>query len=147
MKDHAGRLRGGDILAIYIVPMIIGVFVGVFKWFPKESGALLTIISILAGLSFALAVFVFELRLTAATKFSKGSVVLRLIDRLFNSVLYSIVVGIASAVLCFVATIPADGTVLFRVVSGAAIGLSVHYLVGLFVSLNRLRKAYVELSR
>lgn len=142
-----GSIRPGDLISIYVAPIVFGAAGGYFTLFPKDANPLLTIVSILAGLSFALSVFVFELRMTASAKYDKGSPVLGLIDRFFSSVLYSVVVGIASALLCFGASIPEYGGLVYRLVSGVAIAMTLHYIVGLFVSLNRLRKAYNTMIR
>lgn len=142
-----GRIRRSDFITIFVAPASGGCILGWLSLFPKDANSLLTIISILAGLSFALAVFVFELRLTASMKYDKGSPILGLIDRFFDSVLYSVIVGIASALVCFAATLSPSSGIVFRVVSGVAIAVSLHYLMSLLVSLNRLRKAYIEMSR
>lgn len=144
---NTGRIRRGDVLIVFIFPVAIGTICGYFALFPRDANPLLTIISILAGLSFALAVFVFELRLTASTKYSRGSSVLELIDRFFNSVLYSVITGIASALLCFGTTVTVLDGIVFRVLSGLAAAVTAHYIVTLFISLNRLRKAYNEMTR
>ncbi|QPK80785.1 hypothetical protein G7Y41_06910 [Schaalia sp. ZJ405] len=143
LQTNEGKTSIGNAACLYGIPLLSAVASGI--WLTSVPGELLTVISILAGLSFALAVFVFELRITAEQKFKRESYVLTLIDRLYKNVLYSVLIGILSVVLGVL--VPgSSGTVMSRLFVGLCVGVSCHYVLVLVVVLRTLQAAYREMA-
>lgn len=103
------RIRLQDIVVQFFVPICCSVISFVFLW--KEvvkSEQLLTFVSnaivavsIISGLMCALAVLIFQLRAQISTEKSieVRDAEYRLIDQLFNDVLWDVVIGFVSAIL------------------------------------------------
>ena len=151
IKQRGGKASVLDRLLLWALPCTVGLAAGL--WSVHVADALLAVISILAGLSFALAIFVFELRMTLGNKFRQTSYVLALVDDLFSNVLYSILVGVFTVVLGAVVKMfePSSAiehaSALERVGTGLVVATAIHYLVTFLMCLKRLHAAYREIRK
>lgn len=109
-----GKIRFPDILVQFIIPICCSVLSFVLLWTEViESKQLSTFvsnaivaISIISGLMCALAVLIFQLRAQISTEKSieVRDAEYKLIDQLFNDVLWDVVVGFASAILLVISS-------------------------------------------
>ncbi len=158
------RLRIKDVVVHLVVPAAVGIAVGAFV--PTEvqdaiSGSLptaITAVSIVSAFMCAMAVMVFQLRIQVADaldgksgaalvdKVKKGD--LKLVDELFHDVMWSIVVGFASA-FCMTAGCFLVGVqeVAFRISLGASAALLLNDVLVVCMCLKRMSSAYVIVSK
>ena len=158
------RLRIQDVLAHLIVPAAAGIAVGVLVptgAHDAVSGSLptaITAVSIVSAFMCAMAVMVFQLRIQIADvldgkgdaalagKVKKGD--LKLIDELFHDVMWSIVVGFASALCMTAACFLVDAQELaFRILLGASAALLLNDALVVCMCLKRMSSAYIIVSR
>lgn len=150
------RIRIKDLLLFFGSPILIGALTAFLLRVQLQNvGELVAGASILAGFSFGLSIFVFELRMTLTKDgfVPKGDPVETHIDELFANVTYSIVAGlflVLAAVICdvFVALPKAPefmgaGTWW----TFALTALAIHYLLTMFMCIKRLRWAYRVFTR
>ena len=146
--QRTNRIRKRDLALHYGLPVgaaVCSTFAGVRL---ADAGQIVAGAAVLAGFSFGLAIFVFQLRMDAARdpRVPRGSRLLDLIDELFTNVLYSIVVGLLLTVVTVAATALQDTKTLDAVWSGVMVGIAFHYLLTLAMCIKRLHKAYQELT-
>lgn len=151
LRDHAtNKVRPSELAVHYGLPVAFGVAVPIFGIRLTDAGQIIAGAAVLAGFSFGLSVFVFQLRMEAARdpRVPRGSLLLDLIDELFTNVLYSIVVGLALTVFTVVATTvqPEGVTRLNSWWTGIIAGVGLHYLLTLAMCVKRMRAAYRQLS-
>lgn len=153
ISDYARSMREpssksiafADVTVFVTLPLFAGVVAG---YAGRDIGpGLLTVVSILAGLSFALAVFIFDLRLNASKQFDRTSYVLRSIDALFKRTLYSVAVGVTTAILGGVLQMVESQSLLGRFGTATMATLTIHYLMVLFMCLRGLRAAYNQSTK
>lgn len=156
LRDHrTGRARIRDYIVQYGAPIAIataGVALGLRL---ADAAHIIAGAAVLAGFSFGLAVFVFQLRLDAVRdpRVPKGSLLLDLIDELFSNVIYSILVGLALVVAAISATSFSTPAPIWRSpepLNGwwttGVVALALHYLITIAMCLKRTRAAYRELT-
>lgn len=152
--DRTGKRRLRDYLVHFAAPAALaalGVALGLRL---ADAAQIIAGAAVLAGFSFGLAVFVFQLRLDAGRdpRVPKGSTLLELIDELFNNVLYSIVIGLALVVAVVAATsftAPPPGespAPLSGWWTAGVVALGLHYILTLLMCLKRTRAAYKNLT-
>lgn len=99
--DRTKKFRRVDFALFYGLPMIPA-GLAIWKQFhATDVGAFLGGLSVFGALLFGLVVFVFQLRITAASdpRIPPGSRVIRLLDALFKNVNYAVLVGLATTSL------------------------------------------------
>lgn len=151
LRNHATQAPSARSYLVQIAFPIGAAVVAVLLGFRlRSSDEILAGLSILAGLLFALLVFVFQLRLqvTQDPRIPRGSVLLRLLDDLFANVAYSVVVGLvaASAALIAGSIVEADKA-LNSWWTGVLIALTVHFGLNIAMCLKRTQAAYHHLTR
>lgn len=163
---HGGddRLRIQDVVVHLVVPIASGIAVGVLV--PTEahdavSGSLptaITAVSIVSAFMCAMAVMVFQLRIQIADALDgNGSPALAakvkkrdlgLVDELFHDVMWSIVVGFASA-LCMTAACFLVGVqeIAFRILLGVSATLLLNDALVVCMCLKRMNASYTIASK
>ena len=170
-KEYVRTLHGGDdclraqdVAVQLIAPAAVGIAVGALV--PADaheavSASLptaITAVSIVSAFMCAMAVMVFQLRIQVANaiderggdalsaKVRKGD--LKLIDELFHDVMWSIVVGFASA-LCMTAACFLVGVqeIAFRILLGASAALLLNGALVVCMCLKRMNSSYIIVSR
>lgn len=147
---RTGRLRWQDIAFQFALPVALAALATWRGARLTEAGQIIAGAAVLAGFSFGLAVFVFQLRLEASRdpRVPKGSLLLDLIDELFKNVNYLILSGLALVVLAAAGVAYADPNA-DQMSAGwtlAITAVSLHYVVTLGMCLKRMRAAYRQLS-
>lgn len=144
------KVRWRDVAAQYVLPLVSAVLLA---WPAHvrvaDVGQVIAGAAVLAGFSFGLGIFVFQLRMEATRdpRVHTGSYLLELLDELFANVTYAVVVGLLfTALATAAAAIDASGSAWAGVWSGAFIFLGAHYLLTLLMCLKRLRRAYREFT-
>jgi hypothetical protein len=149
-RGESGRVLWKTALLQVAVPTAVGCIVGGFEVHLRGTAELIAGVSVLAGLLFALVIYVFQLGIDV----SKSAKALpkrlpRLIDELFRNVLYAVASSVALLLVLVVAR-------QFEVESGDAAGLPVvwsvsvailgtHLLAVVGQCVKRTRRAYIEL--
>lgn len=155
-KTKGPEIRIRDLLFFFGSPLLIGAGAAFMLRIQLENvGELVAGASILAGFSFGLAIFVFELRmsLTKGGHVPKGDQVESHIDELFSNVAYSIIAGlflVIAAIICNVyAALPEEPQFLGAGTwwTFALTSLAFHYLLTMFMCIKRLRWAYKSFTR
>ncbi|WP_081275556.1 hypothetical protein [Rothia kristinae] len=146
--NRTGRLDWRAISWQAIPPLAAGVAVWKHGATMAEVGAAVSGISIISGLLFAMAVFLFQLRVTVVTdkKISEGDV--RLLDECMANTLWAIIWGLILAlflIVCDAGKWIGDGQT-GPVLTGIAVGAAVHFLIVISMCLKRLRRAYERIG-
>lgn len=129
------------------IPIALGAVMACTRTAFSDISALLTVVSILAGLSFALAIFVFEIRQSLKQKYRKDSAVLEIVDELFQNVIYSVLIGLISTGLGALSTVFAKGSTAELVFQVLAVVATSHFFIVLLMCLKRLNAVYRETTR
>lgn len=131
------------------LPVAAGVAVWLMDVRLRELGGALGGLAVFTALLFGLLVFVFQLRMQAASdpRLGRGHRVLVLIDELFSNVGYSVLVGLVVTGAAMVATTTADGAAGSAPwVSGVLTMLTLHLVVVVLMCLKRARSAYNSMA-
>lgn len=147
----SGRPRWQDYAIQMLLPAAAGVATPWLGARLTDPGQIIAGGSVLAGFSFGLAVFVFQLRLEAARdpRVDKGSVLLEQLDELFANVRYSVFAGLMLVVVSVAGAAfhdTAKAGALSAVWTGVIVGWGLHYILTSLMCLKRLGKAYTRLS-
>lgn len=141
------------ILPTYLPPLVAVVLAIAFKWRLSGASDLIAGTAVLAGFLFALMIFVFQLRLQIVhDPRVQGLLYLpRLIDELFQNVLYSALISLGFTIAVVVSTItapdPAGGPIrLEEWPSVVVVALGAHLIGLLYVVIQRTQAAYRELT-
>lgn len=139
---RTGKISTIDILLFYILPIPTGIFLGILA--PSEAAQIpLTMVSILAGLSFGTVIFIFDLRMKLRDKWGPKDRVLANFDELFANLLYSVFIAVCIVTVALLPqvafAVPVVRIVLFI--------LCVHYVLTLLMCLKRLGLAFREVTR
>lgn len=147
-----GRTLWRTALLQVLLPTIVGALVGSFEVHLRGSSELIAGVSVLAGLLFALVIYVFQLGLEIDRSVKALPPRLpRLVDELFRNVLYAVVASVVLLVVLIVARqfeeVGSAGTVsgLPVVWSVAVSMLGVHLIAVVGQCVKRTRRAYIEL--
>lgn len=146
--NRTSRPDWGAITWQALVPLTAGVVVWKLGAKMTDVGGAVAGISILAGLLFAMAVFLFQLRVTvgADRRLSEDDFVL--VDECMANTLWAILWGLGLALFLIVCGAgkwignPGTGPVL----TGVAVAASVHFLLVIGMCLKRLRRAYERIA-
>lgn len=157
VTDHWSTLRDGrterprrrDFVVHYGAPVAIAGTATLLGARLHDAEQMIAGAAVLAGFSFALAVYVFQLRLEVARdpRVPAGDPLVDLVDELFANVTYSVlaglaVVGLAAAATSFAPPQASLGAWWTFVIAASAL----HYVITLLMCLKRLRIAYVRLT-
>lgn len=104
--------------------------------------------AVFAGFAFGLAVWVFELRLTAHRdpRVPRGGLLVQLIDELFKNVTYAVLVGLFLVLLAVAGTAYTSQSSLGLWWTAALTGTGLHFIITIMMCLKRLRAAYRQLT-
>lgn len=149
LTDHAtGKPSIPDLIVQVGVPLVGGAVAAYFgAVLPDVSGAVAGV-SIVAGLLFSMAVFLFQLRLGLENDQRLGADDRALIDECMSNVLWAILLGLGLAlylVVCGAGDWLGCG-IHGRVLTGIAIAAAGHFLMVLAMSLKRLRRSYERIA-
>lgn len=154
--ERSRRVQWPDVLVLYGVPLGLAGLALNRGLRLQGIGEVVGGLAILAGFLFALVIFVFQLRLAVTNdpRVDSTGMLPRLIDRLFATVSYAVLVGIATTGVAMAAastrgTDPRSGDPepINQWWSAALVLLFVHLLLLLAMTLRRTRIAYRELRR
>lgn len=150
---RTGVLVWGLLLPVYLPPVAGAVLALVYDWRLSGFAELIAGTAVLAGFLFALMIFVFQLRLqiTHDPRVQERLYLPRLVDELFQNVLYSALVSLTFTLAVVVSTVtasaPAAGPVrLEQGPSVIVVALGAHLLGLLYVVIQRTQAAYRELT-
>lgn len=161
--DHLDTLRDArtqrvsvfDFLVQFGLPIVLGVGLPLGGFRLVEVGQVIAGIAVLAGFTFGMLVFVFQLRLQVATDPRVVGTNLReLIDQLFTNVAYALLVGLACVTLAVafvsvrqVAMPSADVvSVLRSIATGLLVASTSHFLLTLAMCTKRAYRAYQRIT-
>jgi hypothetical protein len=143
----------GLVLPAYLPPIAGSVLAFIFDWRLTGVAELMAGTAVLAGFLFALMIFVFQLRLqiTHDPRVQERLFLPRLVDELFQNVLYSALVSLAFTLAVVVSTVtapaPASGPVRLEAwPSLIVVALGAHLIGLLYVVIQRTQAAYRELT-
>lgn len=145
---QTGKYRWLDFATFYGAPAVaagIAVYLG-FR--AKDVGAFLGGVSVFAALLFGLVVFVFQLRMTAATdpRIHAGGRLLKLLDQLFRNVSYAVLVGLITTSLGVLSiwSATSDGAPVW--LSATLVYSVTHMMLTVLMCLKRVDAAYRRLT-
>lgn len=161
--DHLDTLRDArthrvSVLDVFIqfgLPAMLGVGLPLAGVRLVEVGQVIAGLAVLAGFTFGMLVFVFQLRLQVATDPRLVGTNLReLIDQLFTNVAYALLVGLVCVTLAVafvsVRQVPAPSPDLVSVLRAVATGVLVatmsHFLLTLAMCTKRAYRAYQRIT-
>lgn len=161
--DHLDTLRDArthrvsvlDLLIQFGVPVALGLGLPLAGFRLVDVGQVIAGLAVLAGFTFGMLVFVFQLRLQVATDPRVVGTNLReLIDELFTNVAYALLVGLACVTLAVafvsVRQVPSPSPDLVSVLRGVATGVlvatTVHFLLTLAMCTKRAYRAYQRIT-
>jgi hydrogenase-4 membrane subunit HyfE len=150
---RTGVLVWGLVLPAYLPPIAGAVLAFIFDWRLSGVAELIAGTAVLAGFLFALMIFVFQLRLqiTHDPRVQERLNLPRLVDELFQNVLYSALVSLAFTLAVIVSTVtapvPAVGPIRLELwPSMIVVALGAHLIGLLYVVIQRTQAAYRELT-
>ncbi|WP_455952659.1 hypothetical protein [Arcanobacterium haemolyticum] len=148
---YDNRTRRPDwraIVAQAVLPLIIGVAIWALGAKITDVSGAVSGISIVAGLLFSMAVFLFQLRTTLGNDKRLGEDDFALVDECMANTLWAILWGLALAVYLIVC---GAGSWIGNepwgpVLTGIAVAGTVHFLLVIGMCLKRLRRAYERIA-
>lgn len=148
---YNNRTQGTDWVTL-AMQVLLPIAVGITTWgFGAKLGdvdAAVTGISIVAGLLFSMAVFLFQLRLSLGTDKRLGKDDYALVDECMRNTLWAILWGLGLTLFLIVCDagrwIGADSS--GPVLTGIAIAATTHFLLVIGMCLKRLRRAYERIA-
>lgn len=146
--NRTNRPDWGAVVVQAAVPLAAG---GATWWLGaklKDVSGAVAGISIVAALLFAMAVFLFQLRVTLPQDNRLGPDDYKLVDECMKNTLWAILWGLAVALYLIVGGagewLKADGS--GPVLTGIAVAAGVHFLMVIAMCLKRLRRAYERIA-
>ena len=135
-----------------VMQVVVPLAVGIWSWGLGaklgDVGAAVTGISIVAGLLFSMAVFLFQLRLSLGADKRLGKDDYVLVDECMSNTLWAILWGLGLTLFLIVCDagnwIGADNS--GSVLTGIAIAATTHFLLVIGMCLKRLRRAYERIA-
>lgn len=163
MVDHFATLRNSErkrplvreVVAQLVVPIVVGFLAFRWAWHATDVSGVVGGASVLSGFLFAVAVFVFQLRLgiTADPRVQQKVRLPQLIDELFSNVLWAVLVSFALTALAIVVTsvqVRDKAGILVPLepwLTAVLIAVALHLLAVVWMCVRRLRAAYREMRR
>ena len=161
--DHLDTLRDArthrisllDILIQFGGPLALGICVPLFGVRLVDVGQVIAGIAVLAGFTFGLLVFVFQLRLQLASDPRViGTNLRELIDQLFTNVAYAVLVGLACVALAVAFVSLRHGPLaasqgaaaLGSISTGVLVASASHFLLTLAMCTKRAYRAYQRIT-
>lgn len=146
--NRTGRPDWGAVTLQALLPIVSGGATWKLGAKMADVGGAVSGISIVAGLLFAMAVFLFQLRVTLGTDSRLGEDDFVLVDECMANTLWAILWGLALTVFLVVCGagnwIGDDGS--GPVLTGVAMAAAVHFLLVIGMCLKRLRRAYERIA-
>ena len=150
---RTGTLVWPLLVPCYLPPIVGTILALVLDWRLSAVAELIAGTAVLAGFLFALMIFVFQLRLqiTHDPRVQERLYLPRLVDELFQNVLYSALVSLAFTLAVVVSTVtapvPVSGPVrLEQWPSVIVVAIGAHLLGLLYVVIQRTQAAYREMT-
>lgn len=161
--DHLGtlwdarthRVSALDLVIQFGLPLVLGLGLPLAGFRLVDVGQVIAGLAVLAGFTFGMLVFVFQLRLQVATDPRVVGTNLReLIDELFTNVAYALLVGLACVTLAVVfvsvrqvsSPSPDLVSVLRAVATGVLVATTSHFLLTLAMCTKRAYRAYQRIT-
>lgn len=153
VDSRTGKARFEDYFVLLGVPSLVAVLTIVYDWQLGGVSEFIAGVSILTSFLFALAIYVFQLRIQLGTDLNRAatSTTVQLVDEMFANTCWAIVVGLVltgSAIFSALGRESVDGTL-----EPAGLGwsawiafLAIHLVAVLAMSLKRLNAAYDKLN-
>lgn len=130
------------------IPCLIGTITAIMGAKLEDVGDAVAGVSIVSGLLFAMAIFLFQLRMSLSQDNRLTESDYRLVDECMSNTLWAIVWGLTLTVYLVVAD--AGGWMkqgsLAMVFTGAATGAGIHFLIVIMMCIKRLRRAYERIA-
>lgn len=156
VDSRTGRRRLEDYFVVIGLPIGVAVISMVASWRIAIVGELISAVSIITGLLFALVIFLFQLRLQLGKQETAARIprpAVKLIDEMFANVCYAIVVGFMVTGVTLVGaatrvnpTGPDPLEPINLALSAAVLALLTHFLLVLAMCLKRLVSAYEKVA-
>lgn len=161
--DHLDTLRDArthrvsvlDVVVQFGLPVILGLGLPLAGFRLVEVGQVIAGLAVLAGFTFGMLVFVFQLRLQVATDPRViGTNLRELIDQLFTNVAYALLTGLASVTLAVaivsvrqLGPLNADLVATLRAIAtGLLVAVVSHFLLTLAMCTKRAYRAYQRIT-
>ncbi len=147
---RTGKKRLEDYAVLVLLPVLMGVVSWVLDWRLQSVGDMVQGLAIITSLLFALAIFIFQLRLSLRAE--SNSTTTRLVDEMFDNACYAILVGLVLTAFVVVSGVTReslpDGTTqpVGPFVTSCIVAISLHFLGVLAMSLKRLKAAYAKVT-
>lgn len=147
-NNKSGRVSLGDVFFQVVVPIGAGLLACVGGAALRDVSGAVAGISIVAGLLFSMAVFLFQLRLGLKEDRRLGEDDYRLVDECMKNTLWAILWGLSLALYLVVGDAGGwlDQPDLGPKLTGVAVSGSLHFLFVIAMCLKRLRRAYERLA-
>jgi hypothetical protein len=148
LKDDSGRFNLIDIVFQIAMPILAGGLVLLSGWVVSDAGAMVTGVSIVAALMGAMAVLIFQIRLSIPEDKRLDVYDYMLVDEVFSNILWAILVGFALSLILVLyqsfnaKDVPIVGACVTSIV--AASGL--HFVIVVGMCLKRLNIAYMRIA-
>lgn len=146
--NRTGRPDWRGIAAQALLPLIAGAATWTLGAKIADVGGVVSGISIIAGLLFAMAVFLFQLRITLHNDKRLGEDDFVLVDECMANTLWAILWGLTLAVYLIVCGTEKwiDNDSWGPTLTGIAVAGTVHFLLVIGMCLKRLRRAYERIA-
>jgi hypothetical protein len=147
--NRTGRPDWGSVVSQGVVPVVVGAG----SWWSHarltDVNAAVAGISIVAGLLFSMAVFLFQLRTSLRDDRRLGEQDYRLVDECMSNVLWAILLGLSLALYLIVCGAGGwiGSTGPGPVLTGIAVAAATHFLLVIAMCLKRLRRAYERIAQ
>ena len=154
-EDHFATLKNdddkydlADVAVQIAMPVAAGAVVFLFKCVIGDVGALVTGVSIVAALMGAMAVLIFQIRLSIPNDNRLDVYDYELVDEVFSNILWAILVGftLALGLVVYQTFCVMDLWLAGNVVTSLAVALGLHFVVVVAMCLKRLNLAYMRIA-
>lgn len=130
------------------IPCLIGAITAIMGAELGDVGNAVAGVSIVSGLLFAMAIFLFQLRLSLGQDNRLNENDYRLIDECMSNTLWAIVWGLTLTV--YLVVVDAGGWMkqgtLAMIFNGVAVAAGIHFLIVIMMCIKRLRRAYERIG-
>lgn len=148
--SDARKLHIPDVAAMYGLPLGCAVVSYLFGVRLRGIGEIISGVSVLTGLLFALIVYIFQLRLQVAAdpRVVRGGRLTTLLDELFSNISYAVIVGLATSITAITAASLRNGEGQAPIwISALVIAAGIHLVLTVLMCMKRIREAYRTMTR